>query len=209
MHAKLIQSCLTPCDPMNCSPPGSSVHGIPQARILEWVAISFSRGSSWLRDRTVSLSLLHWQVGSLSLVPPGKPIWHIADCIKHYNKVIIKVPWEYGEGKIEIRIMEGRSLNWEFELDLKELVGLIGVFKNKMHLSWVQRFRWQPLWYSFIALRHIEKLEPFSLNLVICEAFLVPPWALLNITFSLISFPRAGNLRIKWKLKMVWEWQCR
>ena len=38
----VIQSCLTLCDPMNCSPPGSSVHGISQARILEWVAISFS-----------------------------------------------------------------------------------------------------------------------------------------------------------------------
>ena len=36
----------TLCDPMGCSPPGSSVHGILQARILEWVAISFSRGSS-------------------------------------------------------------------------------------------------------------------------------------------------------------------
>ena len=36
----------TLCDPMDCSPPGSSVHGILQARILEWVAISFSRGSS-------------------------------------------------------------------------------------------------------------------------------------------------------------------
>ena len=41
----------TLCDPMDCSPPGSSVHGILQARILEWVAISFSRGSSWLRDQ--------------------------------------------------------------------------------------------------------------------------------------------------------------
>ena len=40
------QSCLTLCDPMACSPPGSSVHGILQTRILEWVAISFSRGSS-------------------------------------------------------------------------------------------------------------------------------------------------------------------
>ena len=39
-------------DPVDCSPPGSSVHGILQARILEWVAISFSRGSSLLRDRT-------------------------------------------------------------------------------------------------------------------------------------------------------------
>ena len=40
------QSCLTHCDPMDCSPPVSSVHGMLQARILEWVAISFSRGSS-------------------------------------------------------------------------------------------------------------------------------------------------------------------
>ena len=40
------------CDPMDCSPPGSSVHGISQARILEWVAISFTKGSSWPRDQT-------------------------------------------------------------------------------------------------------------------------------------------------------------
>ena len=44
--------CLTLCDPMNCSLPGSSVHGIFQARILEWGAISFSRSSSWPRDWT-------------------------------------------------------------------------------------------------------------------------------------------------------------
>ena len=49
--AESLQSCPTLCDPMDRSPPGSSVHGILQARILEWVAISFSRGSSWPRDR--------------------------------------------------------------------------------------------------------------------------------------------------------------
>ena len=49
---EVAQSCLTLCDPMDCSPPGSSVHGIFQAWILEWVAVSFSRGSSWPRDRT-------------------------------------------------------------------------------------------------------------------------------------------------------------
>ena len=47
----VIQSCPTLCDPMDYSPPGSSVHGILQPRILEWVAISFSRGSSRPRDR--------------------------------------------------------------------------------------------------------------------------------------------------------------
>ena len=46
------QSCLTLCNPMDCSLPGSSTHGISQARILEWVAISSFRGSSQPSDRT-------------------------------------------------------------------------------------------------------------------------------------------------------------
>ena len=46
------QSCPTLCDQMDCSPPGSSVYGIFQASILEWVAISYSRRSSQPRDRT-------------------------------------------------------------------------------------------------------------------------------------------------------------
>ena len=50
--SEVTQSRLTLCDPVDCSPPGSSVHGILQARRLEWVAISFSRGSSRPRDRT-------------------------------------------------------------------------------------------------------------------------------------------------------------
>ena len=49
------QSCLTVRDPLDCSPPGSSVHEILQARILEWVVISYFRGSSQHRDQTMSL----------------------------------------------------------------------------------------------------------------------------------------------------------
>ena len=49
----VAQPCLTLDDPMDCSPPGSSVHGILQSRILEWVAMPFSRGSSWPRNRTL------------------------------------------------------------------------------------------------------------------------------------------------------------
>ena len=52
MHAKSLQSCLTVCHPMDGSLPGFSVHEILQARILEWVAMPSSRGSSWTRDRT-------------------------------------------------------------------------------------------------------------------------------------------------------------
>ena len=50
--SEVAQSCPTLCNPMDCSLPGSSIHGIFQARILEWVAISFSRGSSHPGDRT-------------------------------------------------------------------------------------------------------------------------------------------------------------
>ena len=48
----VTQLCLTLCDSMDCSPPGSSVPGILQAKILEWIAMPFSRGSSQPRDQT-------------------------------------------------------------------------------------------------------------------------------------------------------------
>ena len=73
-HAKSLQSCLTLWDPVNCSPPGTTVHGIFQARILEWVAMPSSRGSSWPGDRTSVSCLLHWQACALLLAPPGNPI---------------------------------------------------------------------------------------------------------------------------------------
>ena len=52
VSVSVTQSCLTLCDRMDCSPPGSSVHGILQARMLECVAMPFSRGSTWPRDWT-------------------------------------------------------------------------------------------------------------------------------------------------------------
>ena len=58
---------------MNCSPPGSSVHGILHSRILESVAITSSRGSSQPRDQThISYVYMHWQTGSLPLAAPRK-----------------------------------------------------------------------------------------------------------------------------------------
>ena len=50
--SEVTQSCPTLCDPTDCGLSGSSVHGIFQARVLEWVAISFSRGSTQPRDQT-------------------------------------------------------------------------------------------------------------------------------------------------------------
>ena len=72
MHAKPLQSCTNLCHTGDCGPPGSSVHGILQARILEWVAVSSSRGSSPPRDQTYVSHLLHRQEGSLPPAPTGK-----------------------------------------------------------------------------------------------------------------------------------------
>ena len=66
-----LLSCVRLYDPMDCSPPGSSVHETFQARILEWVAMFSSRGSTRFRDRTRSPAL---QVDSLLSDPPGKPV---------------------------------------------------------------------------------------------------------------------------------------
>ena len=88
----VAQSCLTLCNTMDCSPPGSSVCGIFQARILEWVAIPFSKGSSQPRDWTCVSCIAghslpsepgsnphpqHWKCGVLTTGPPGKSQWRL------------------------------------------------------------------------------------------------------------------------------------
>ena len=87
----LLQACLTLCDPMDCSPPGSSVHGILQARILEWVAIPHSRGSFQSRDRT---HVFYIASGFFTAEPPGKPR---KSTILQYKIKVKKVcvPWHH------------------------------------------------------------------------------------------------------------------
>ena len=75
---EVAQSCPTLCDPVDCSPPGSSVHGIFQARVLEWGAISFSRRSSPPRDRTRVSHIV------------DKTLYHLS----HLFKLSWKVTWE-------------------------------------------------------------------------------------------------------------------
>ena len=69
-ESEVVQSCLTLCDPVDCSPPGSSIRGILQARILEWVAMPSSRDlpSPGIKPRSLAL-----QADSLPSEPPGKP----------------------------------------------------------------------------------------------------------------------------------------
>ena len=70
MHAKSLQSCLILCDPIDCSPPGSSVHGILQARVLEWGAVSFSKG-----NQRSNLGPQQWKGGVLTTGPSGKSLF--------------------------------------------------------------------------------------------------------------------------------------
>ena len=86
--SEVTQSCPTLCDPMDCSLPGSSVHGIFQARILEWVAISFSRRTSQPRDltqvsRIVGKRFTVWGTGEVHWIfPKSSPKQRKWGCFK-------------------------------------------------------------------------------------------------------------------------------
>ena len=85
----LAQSRPTLCDSLDCSLPGSSVHGILQARILEWVAVSFSGGSFQPRDRNPGL--LHCRQILYHLSYPGIPEFSIVNLDRNYQVTLRKI----------------------------------------------------------------------------------------------------------------------
>ena len=96
-ESEVAQSCPTLCDPVDCSLPGSSPHGILQARILEWLAISFSRGSSQLRDRT--------------------QVFHIAG--RHFNLRAIREALLIGDWNAELGSQETPRVTGKFGLGVQ------------------------------------------------------------------------------------------
>ena len=90
----VAQPCSILCSPMDCSSPGSSVHGIFQARVLEWIAIPFSRVSSWPRDR---IQVSHIAGRFFTVWPPKKPKLHIYLTLVIYSckffRVFIWTSW--------------------------------------------------------------------------------------------------------------------
>ena len=76
LSCSVAKSCPTLCHPMDCSPPGSAVHGILQARILEWVAISFSRGSSHIPCISSVAQLCPILCDPMDCSMPGFPVHH-------------------------------------------------------------------------------------------------------------------------------------
>ena len=80
MYGRSLQSCLTLCNPMACSPPGSSVHGVLQASILEWVAMPSSRGFSQPRDQTHVSYVSCIGRWFFTAEPPGSPSKSTVTC---------------------------------------------------------------------------------------------------------------------------------
>ena len=85
LHAQLTVS-----NPVDCSPPGSSVHGFSQARILEQVAIYFSRGSSWSRDQTCVSRISRIDRRFFTTVSPGKPSLEVSYLNNQFADVVVR-----------------------------------------------------------------------------------------------------------------------
>ena len=94
----VAQSCLTLCVPMNCSPPGSSVHRIFQTRILEWVVISFSRESSQPRGQ-MSLACSKLAGGFFTTTPLGKPNSLVERLYEQYSLISFNSLSSFFRGK--------------------------------------------------------------------------------------------------------------
>ena len=111
MCAKLVQSCPTLCDPMECNPPGSSVHGILQARIMDWIAMPSFRGSSPPRDQTqVSMSpALAGRFFTISMT------WETPQKLEIHLKLIPKS----SNTPIKILILTRPFFLWNLKIDYK------------------------------------------------------------------------------------------
>ena len=136
------------CDPMHCSPPGSSVHGILQARILEWVAIPFSRGSSRPRDQTRVCCI----AGRLfTSEPPGLVAkWCPALCSPIDCSMLASLSFTTSWSLLRCRSIESVMLSTHHPLSpallLPSVFPSIRVSSNELAL----RIRWPKYWsFSF------------------------------------------------------------
>ena len=99
MHAKSLRSCLTLCDPMDCSTPGSSVCGILQARKEYWSGLpcppTGNLPDPGIEPTSLASYLLHQQAGSLRLAPPGKP------GVRHNGFKFQLCPWMFVSSRLQ------------------------------------------------------------------------------------------------------------
>ena len=116
--SEVAQLCVTICDPMDCSLPGSSIHGIFQAKVLEWVAISLSRGSSWSRGRIRSPAL---QADALASEPLGKQGYSLWGCKELHTTEQLTHTW--------------MLFTTEIKLEQEKEEARIPIFKSQVKLT--------------------------------------------------------------------------
>ena len=129
MHAQSLQLCLTFCDAVDCSPPISAVHGILQARILEWVVMPSSRKSSWPRDGTYVACVSCTVGGSLLLSHWGSPIigYYLLSIWPHwflfysYYNLLLWLVWCSGCTRLDTGTKPGPKTGWRPESPLEPL----------------------------------------------------------------------------------------
>ena len=143
MHAR---SYLTLCDPLDCSPPGSSVHGIFQARMLEWVAISYSRRSCWHRDWTHIPCISRWVLYHCAT-------WETSLTFPKYS--FVPLSWEQLGSPQKIKVLKWETNQFLPILSLLAMVGhiwlpeihLLQTYKYgsqiKFDFCWSQWLLWQ------------------------------------------------------------------
>ena len=126
----VTQSCLTLCVPTDCSPPGFSVHGILQARILDWIAIPFSRGSSWPRDRTwVSCTAGRFFTIWASGKSWGRKGWSISwRCPWFLIPKLMLVSWQCGAS--------GQPVHWQ--VNLVDYMLSLNPIRQGQWLGWME-----------------------------------------------------------------------
>ena len=148
MCAKSLQSCPTLCDPIDHSPPDSSVHGILQARILEWVSIPLSRVPSWPRDRTqVCRQILYClSQGSLSdaikdtifiifkverIVSLSYELKSLEECLAHSQHLLFLLP-----KRLRAHTLESSRLEFESQHHHSWLFVTLYKLLNPFELAW-------------------------------------------------------------------------
>ena len=143
----VTQSCLTLCDHMDCCPPGSSVHEILQARILEWVAISFSRGSSQPRNQTwVSCMAGRFFTIWVTREAPSHPLG-LAKCLAYLDTEDLT----YFEKVMKLSLPENEEIccrtHHRHHVAAQERQRSPRNSRRTLRLSW-----WKSVWKSSIAL---------------------------------------------------------
>ena len=148
--SEVAQSCPTVCDPMNCSLPGSSVHGIFQARVLEWVAISFSRTATQTFASVFTCTWASLVAQRVKRLPEMRKTWVQSmgqedplekEKATHSNTLAWKIPWTEKPGWLQsIGSQRATSLSLSFYLHLVKKysstdaqLGLLPMLEHVVH----------------------------------------------------------------------------